>query len=158
VGQDEIPFDRKFFVTPVRGSISLNVMRLMMSVALKSAAVVLLCLNFYTVIRSSFEWKSSPIDWKPNNFSVIKTRTHPVSIHIFAWRRRKSLERLCASINRARYHGAQVPLYFHVDGEALESVLEYVLDFKWMHGRKLVQIRSKRLGMPAVLIHCHTSG
>lgn len=83
----------------------------------------------------------------PRNESTI-----PMSIHIFAWKRRKSLERLCKSINRARYHGHRIPLHFHVDGDPLDSVVEFVEDFRWRHGPKHVHLRSERLGMPAVTL------
>ncbi|PJF16926.1 hypothetical protein PSACC_03264 [Paramicrosporidium saccamoebae] len=75
-----------------------------------------------------------------------------ISIHVFAWRREKSLRRLCESLLRAQYSGHEVPLYFHVDGEPLNLVVNYVKDFKWPHGPKIVNIRQQKLGMPTAIL------
>lgn len=93
-----------------------------------------------------FRDSPSPRKFKTSRYE----QTIPISIHIFAWKRRKSLERLCKSIEHARYHGHRIPLHFHVDGDPLESVVEFVENFKWRHGRKYVHLRDERLGMPAV--------
>lgn len=75
-----------------------------------------------------------------------------ISIHVFAWRREKSLDRLCKSLLRASYSGHEVPLYFHVDGEPLDLVVAYVNSFNWPHGPKIVNIRKERLGMPNAIL------
>ncbi len=78
------------------------------------------------------------------NYSV------PISIHVFAWRRKKSLGRLLDSLQRANYMNHTIPLYIHVDGDPLNSVVEMIESFEWSHGRKHVHISEQRLGMPAV--------
>lgn len=75
-----------------------------------------------------------------------------ISIHIFAWRREKSLRRLCDSLLRAAYFGQEVPLYIHVDGEPLDLVVDYVEALKWPHGPKIVNLRRERLGMPDAIM------
>lgn len=74
-----------------------------------------------------------------------------ISIHVFAWRRKKSLERLCKSLLEARYLGHDVPIFFHVDGDPLDLVVDYLNEFEWPHGEKHVEIRSHNLGMPDVV-------
>lgn len=113
--------------------------------------IILLCL----VVGPYFQENSDRLtlddaSYHPN-FDLEQDRTVPISIHIFAWRRKKSLERLCKSINRARFHGHRIPIYFHVDGDPRPEVVEYIQSFKWKHGSKIVNFRPKRLGMPAVM-------
>lgn len=122
----------------------------------KLGILILVLLQVFQLDLLNF-CRESPVNYHGTSsmrkFKAIRNeQTIPISIHIFAWRRRKSLERLCKSINLARYHGHRIPLHFHVDGDPLESVVEFVEDFKWRHGCKYVHLRDERLGMPAVTL------
>lgn len=75
-----------------------------------------------------------------------------ISIHVFAWRREKSLRRLCESLLRASYAGQEIPLYIHVDGEPLDLVVQYANALNWPHGPKIVNVRERRLGMPDAIL------
>lgn len=87
------------------------------------------------------------------SFMQNENENSQISIHIFAWRRHKSLQRLLRSLNRARYHGHRVPLVLHIDGEPLPSVIELAHSFRWPHGRKVVEISEERKGLPSVYQH-----
>lgn len=76
------------------------------------------------------------------------------SIHVFGWRRRRSIERLCNSLLEANYENYEIPLNFHIDGEPLESVVSYVQSFHWPFGSKTIDISPIRRGMPAVNSMC----
>lgn len=72
-----------------------------------------------------------------------------VSIHFVVWRREKSLRRLCKSLLRANHYSGEVALYIHVNGDALDLVLSYVLKFDWSHGLKTLNVRQEHRGMSA---------
>lgn len=59
--------------------------------------------------------------------------------------------RLCDSLLSAHYADNFVPLIFHVDGDPLLSVVDYLDDFFWPYGSKTVVHNSANLGMPAVI-------
>jgi hypothetical protein len=77
-------------------------------------------------------------------------RTVSMSIHVFCWRRTKSLQRLCNSLLRARYLNYTVPIVFHVDGDPLPSVVAYLDSFEWPFGEKTIIQSPNHLGMPNV--------
>lgn len=83
-------------------------------------------------------------------FKVTPKYTLPLSIRVFAWRRKQSLERLLKSLLKAHYHGHRIPLHIHIDGEALDEVAILAQEFEWPHGRKHVHASEYRKGMPAV--------
>lgn len=90
--------------------------------------------------QNLFPWNSKSSRWK-------------ISIHTFAWRREKSLRRLFDSLLRAKYFGYEIPLYVHIDGEPLDSVVQYVeRQFRWPHGPLYIDRRSERLGMPMAIL------
>lgn len=145
----DVPFDRKFLgIPPVGGYFAMFDLGSKLGLLIIVLAQVFRLIQFdydHSRFAASNEVPSVRIFRRVNN-----ERTISMSIHVFAWRRRKSLERLCKSINRARFHNHKIPLHFHVDGEPLESVVEFVEDFKWRHGSKHVHLREERLGMPSV--------
>jgi hypothetical protein len=57
-----------------------------------------------------------------------------VVIHVFAWRRYVSLNRLLHSLLEAKYLGKQVPLIIHIDGGHSNKVARLVENFVWPHG------------------------
>lgn len=73
-----------------------------------------------------------------------------ISIHVFGWRREKSLRRLGESLLKAHYMDHTIDIHFHIDGEALDLVQQYVHEFSWPHGQKHVNFREQRVGMPLV--------
>lgn len=79
-----------------------------------------------------------------------ESRDLNMAIHVFSWRRTKSLQRLCNSLLKARYLDYKVPLIFHVDGEPLASVVTYLDAFRWPFGEKIVLRNPQHLGMPDV--------
>lgn len=113
-------------------------------------ALVLLSLyNFYLSVK-----KSSQVE----NFQSVSFIKHDLekyqavnmSIHVFAWRRTKSLQRLCNSLLRARYLNYRVSILFHVDGDPLPSVVSYLESFVWPFGEKTIIQSPYHLGMPNV--------
>jgi hypothetical protein len=80
-----------------------------------------------------------------------------MSIHIFAWRRSKSLERLLNSLveplsSRALPQRTCLPLYFHLDAYPLDSVVDMVEEFQWNYGTKTVDYKDVPTGLPKVFL------
>lgn len=91
-----------------------------------------------------------PLGIFETNFSSPEN-TLRISIHVFAWRRSKSLQRLCTSLLGAYYAGVEgITLIFHVDGNATEEVLEIVDRFVWPYGEKVVEKKEIRVGLRKV--------
>lgn len=85
------------------------------------------------------------------DFSAKHPQDHQISIHIFAWRRERSLKRLLDSLIKATYNDYHhVPLFLHIDGDPMAEVVEAAHAFAWPHGPKVVEVREERVGMPKV--------
>ena len=72
-------------------------------------------------------------------------------IIVYAWKRRASLKRLLDSLLSASYHGFEVNLDFHMDGDAHPAVVQVVETFKWSHGKVRVHRHGDRFGLEKVL-------
>ena len=87
--------------------------------------------------------------------SGTKSLNFRVSIHVFAWRRSKSLSRLLHSLNNAEYpYYKNMNLIIHVDGNPSMQVLDVLKEFKWKLGKKNMMIRQsdKIMGLKNVSI------
>lgn len=60
------------------------------------------------------------------------------------------MQRLCDSLRQAEYHGFEVTLEFHVDGEPHPLVMEYMENFEWPHGRVGLNRHAERVGLEKV--------
>ncbi|KAJ3293039.1 hypothetical protein HDU79_000755 [Rhizoclosmatium sp. JEL0117] len=71
-----------------------------------------------------------------------------IEIHVFAWRRAKSLNRLLTSVRDADYgHRRDIPLIIHLDANYSKEVESIVESFIWRFGEKSVQRNSAPLGL-----------
>lgn len=68
-------------------------------------------------------------------------------IHVFAWRRIYSLQRLLASLIAAQYDGALVELHFFIDGDPVDGVVTLAENFTWPHGPKRIHVHPYRVGL-----------
>jgi hypothetical protein len=79
-----------------------------------------------------------------------------IDIHVFAWKRSKSLSRLLYSLNDADYSSSsgKVMMIVHVDGDSTEDVNRVLLNFKWKFGRKYYKIQKskKNQGLKEILL------
>ncbi|KAI9356987.1 hypothetical protein DFJ73DRAFT_213085 [Zopfochytrium polystomum] len=74
-----------------------------------------------------------------------------VSLHVFAWKRVKSLNRLLDSLLKADYDGSsRASIVFHLDGGWAEEVEQVVDSFQWLHGPKSVVKSRENLGLKRV--------
>lgn len=108
-----------------------------------SKSSVSLPFQSFTLISSSDHGN----DGKMNEINIINS----MSIHVFAWKREKSLRRLCNSLLMANYYGHVVDLYFYVDGGSLDLVNSYIKSFQWPHGKKYMNFKDKFMGLPKVI-------
>lgn len=72
-----------------------------------------------------------------------------ISIHVFGWRRPKSLHVLLQQLRGSYYHcwEAPVDLHLHVDGNASPKVREVASAFQWPHGALHLDLRSSNVGL-----------
>jgi hypothetical protein len=68
-------------------------------------------------------------------------------LHVFAWKRRKSLDRLLNSLVTANYVGFEVPIYFIIEGEGSPLVVDLIHKFVWPYGKKYIILREQRIGL-----------
>jgi hypothetical protein len=83
-------------------------------------------------------------------FRIFREKSkNTLNIHVFAWKRGKSLSRLLNSLNNAEYMDDQALLIIHVDGEESEEVDRVLFNFKWKFGRKymIIQRNKSRVGL-----------
>lgn len=89
--------------------------------------------------------------WKIRRL-ILEHRVAPdFEIHIFAWRRVKSLKRLLDSLERAcavEQMAVSASVTFHVDHEFSPGVLDAIGAFSWKYGRVHLNIRRHVYGMP----------
>jgi hypothetical protein len=87
-------------------------------------------------------------------YKSTKRRKRLVDIHVFAWKRSKSLSRLLNSINNAEYSAEPIMLIVHVDGSSTDQVNRVLLNFKWKFGRKYYKIlrNSHNLGLKELML------
>jgi hypothetical protein len=82
-----------------------------------------------------------------------------LSLHVFAWKRVKSLGRLLRSLQDADYGETKaLTLIIHIDGGASSGVLELVSKFVWRYGEKIVEANEANIGLQGVRKHhlCYT--
>lgn len=100
-----------------------------------------------------YSWIDNGIILDGKRSSVRPNISVHLSLHVFAWRRVKSLRRLCRSLLQATYDRHQgIPLVFHIDGGYNPNVLDYIQSFYWPHGKKRVDIKKKHIGLLQVYI------
>ncbi|KAI8620143.1 hypothetical protein BC830DRAFT_1164799 [Chytriomyces sp. MP71] len=75
-----------------------------------------------------------------------------IQIHVFVWKRVKSLERLLRSIRDADYSRSGIPLVFHVDAGHSPRALDLVYSFNWIHGDKHVKVSETRQGLENIMM------
>lgn len=68
-------------------------------------------------------------------------------IHVFAWRRIHSLQRLLASLTAAQYDGVSVELHFFIEGDPVAGVVNLAENFTWPHGLKSIHVHPYRVGL-----------
>jgi hypothetical protein len=74
-------------------------------------------------------------------------------IKVLVNRRFSSLKRLCESLLSADYQGNKdVALEFYLEANQSADILDYVVDFRWPHGRKDVHGRVVKGGLIAVVV------
>lgn len=86
------------------------------------------------------------------DFDNFDDKSTTITLHVFAWRRLRSLQRLCKSLLNARYPTKNIPLIFHVDGDPLGAVVNYLESFYWPFGIKTLDFSPSRKGMPMVTL------
>ena len=82
-----------------------------------------------------------------------------ISIHVFAWRRSKSLHRLLNSLLRADYTDQDfVDLHFNIDGNPSPKVLKTIREYEWIFGNQHVFIhqRLQPIGLKRVGVQFHS--
>ncbi|KAJ3212177.1 hypothetical protein HDU83_001188 [Entophlyctis luteolus] len=82
------------------------------------------------------------------------TESLDISIHVFAWRRAKSLKRLLSSLQEAEY-GAErnIPLFIHLDFGSTVTVKELASSFIWNFGEKKIVESPEKMGILKMMIH-----
>ncbi|KXS13682.1 hypothetical protein M427DRAFT_146489 [Gonapodya prolifera JEL478] len=95
-----------------------------------------------TLSESTAARASEPSEEQKSDFDVV--------MHIFAWKRTHSLQRLLESIAGADYTGWEcrpIDLDFHIDGDAKLEVVLMVEAFSWTRGTKRIHLRTTRAGL-----------
>ncbi|KAJ3281448.1 hypothetical protein HDU76_008927 [Blyttiomyces sp. JEL0837] len=83
----------------------------------------------------------------------------PIIIHVFAWRRSLSLQRLLKSLSNADYDTedgfgkVNIELVIHVDGGSTKTVDQIVDEFVWPYGIKRVVRNNETLGLKQMMKH-----
>lgn len=85
---------------------------------------------------------------KRNAFAALKRTPYPsIRIEVIANNRLASLQRLLASLKRADYMDASVPLDIHLEANESASLLDMVVAFTWPFGCKQVHLRHSEGGL-----------
>jgi hypothetical protein len=92
--------------------------------------------------------------YHPKTIETPKIRSRVrIAIHVFAWKRSRSLSRLLNSLNSADYNSNHViDLIVHVDGNPTDAVLKVLNEFEWKFGNesKIIKRQSKNIGLKRV--------
>jgi hypothetical protein len=75
-----------------------------------------------------------------------------IAIHVFGWKRFKSLKRLLKALIRADYTSANsdIPLYIHLDGGYTTQVETLANNFNWKQGPKYIMKQASQVGLQRV--------
>ncbi|KAJ3404667.1 hypothetical protein HDV05_007044, partial [Chytridiales sp. JEL 0842] len=75
-----------------------------------------------------------------------------LSIHVFAWKRAKSLNRLLKSLKDADYGDVRnLEMIIHVDGGATDEVLELASNYSWPFGPKDLVLDASNVGLQEMM-------
>jgi hypothetical protein len=71
-----------------------------------------------------------------------------LTIHVFAWQRSHSLQRLLNSLLEAEYMGMKgIKMVIHVDGNPRKEVVDMVKAFEWPMGELVLDMKKERVGL-----------
>lgn len=74
-----------------------------------------------------------------------------LSLHVFAWKRAKSLNRLLTSLLKADYSSQSfVDMFIHIDGRPTDAVLEVIDGFSWPFGELIMKRNTRNIGLKKV--------
>lgn len=76
------------------------------------------------------------------------------AIIIIGYKRKDSIERLLRSVEQANYGGDTVDLIFSIDNSGTSIVEEYVKEYVWKHGKKIVRTFPQRQGLRKHILSC----
>lgn len=77
-----------------------------------------------------------------------------IAIVTVGYNRQKSLSRLLNSLLAAEYPKTNIPLVISIDKSGDEDLYQYVREFNWPYGDKLVNIQEDRLGLLKHIYQC----
>lgn len=87
-------------------------------------------------------------------FGINDKNKERVALVVVGYNRLKSMERLLASLSDAHYPENDIPLIISIDKSGCTELYQYVDDFNWSHGEKLVIIQEERLGLKRHIYKC----
>jgi len=90
------------------------------------------------------------------DFKIVDKADNKSKIAIIAvgYNRLRSMKRLLSSIASASYGSNDIPLIISIDASGDEQLYQFVKDFQWSHGEKIVNIETKRLGLVSHIFQC----
>lgn len=77
-----------------------------------------------------------------------------IAIVVVGYNRLKSMKRLLTSLLKACYPNQNIPLIISVDCSGDQEIYDYVVDFTWPYGDKIVNIENARLGLLKHIYQC----
>ena len=77
-----------------------------------------------------------------------------IAIVVVGYNRLKSMKRLLTSLLKACYPNQNIPLIISVDCSGDQEIYDYVVDFTWPYGDKIVNIEKARLGLLKHIYQC----
>lgn len=100
----------------------------------------------------NFKGKSPSDAYDIFDKSIVYRNCVNLTIHVFAWKRQLSLERLLRSILKIGMTNCRIPLIIHIDGDACPLVINSAESFVWKYGPKTVDIKETHLGLPDCIL------
>jgi hypothetical protein len=107
---------------------------------------LLLNVNFLVRIKNQSTSSSIVLSFRNDIYNLSES----TFIHIFCWKRYKSLKRAIESLNHRQKAGPELNLIVNLDGGYLLKVLEYVKSIKWDSGNLVIRQRQENIGIPQV--------
>ena len=83
-----------------------------------------------------------------------QTYKEKIAIVVVGYNRLGGISRLLDSINHAYYDIEDVPLVISIDASGNKDLYDYVRQFEWKHGDKIVNIQEERLGLKKHIFQC----
>ena len=77
-----------------------------------------------------------------------------IAIVAVGYNRIEGLKRLLDSVNAAYYPSEDIPLVISIDCSGNRELYDFVLEYKWFHGKKYVNIENERLGLKKHIFQC----